>query len=31
MIFDLTVVTENLQHFQPLDVPVDLPEAFRAA
>ncbi|MBY3583744.1 type II toxin-antitoxin system VapC family toxin [Rhizobium bangladeshense] len=27
--YDLTVVTENLRHFQPLDVPVDLPAAFR--
>lgn len=27
--YDLTVITENLRHFQPLDVPVDLPAAFR--
>ncbi|MBX5147507.1 type II toxin-antitoxin system VapC family toxin [Rhizobium lentis] len=27
--YDLTVVIENLRHFQPLDVPVDLPAAFR--
>ncbi|ARQ57250.1 toxin/antitoxin system toxin protein FitB 1 [Rhizobium sp. Kim5] len=29
--YDLTVVTENLGHFQPLDVSVDLPAAFRPA
>ncbi|MEB3045887.1 type II toxin-antitoxin system VapC family toxin [Rhizobium mulingense] len=29
--YDLIVVTENLRHFQPLDVPVDLPAAFRPA
>ncbi|MCW1754621.1 type II toxin-antitoxin system VapC family toxin [Rhizobium acaciae] len=28
--YDLTVITENLQHFQPLDVAVDLPAAFRS-
>ncbi len=28
--YDLTVITENLRHFQPLDVPVDLPAAFRS-
>ena len=27
--FDLTIVTENLRHFQPLNVSVDLPAAFR--
>nr|WP_245462454.1 type II toxin-antitoxin system VapC family toxin [Rhizobium sp. CCGE532] len=27
--YDLTVVTENLRHFQPLDVAVDLPAVFR--
>ncbi|TAX54616.1 type II toxin-antitoxin system VapC family toxin [Rhizobium leguminosarum] len=27
--YDLTVITENLRHFQPLDVSVDLPAAFR--
>ncbi|RUM06840.1 type II toxin-antitoxin system VapC family toxin [Rhizobium chutanense] len=27
--YDLTVITENLRHFQPLDVAVDLPAAFR--
>ncbi|AIC26233.1 toxin-antitoxin system toxin protein FitB 1 [Rhizobium etli bv. mimosae str. IE4771] len=29
--YNLTVVTENLRHFQPLDVPVDLPAAFQPA
>jgi predicted nucleic acid-binding protein len=28
--YDLTVITENLRHFQPLDVAVDLPAAFRS-
>lgn len=28
--YDLTVVTENVRHFEPLNVPVDLPAAFRA-
>jgi toxin FitB len=28
--YDLTVITENLRHFEPLDVPVDLPAIFRA-
>ncbi|MCQ1850495.1 type II toxin-antitoxin system VapC family toxin [Neorhizobium galegae] len=27
--YDLTIVTENIRHFEPLDVPVDLPAAFR--
>ncbi|NLS19359.1 type II toxin-antitoxin system VapC family toxin [Rhizobium sp. P40RR-XXII] len=27
--YDLTVITENLRHFQPLDVSVDLPAVFR--
>ncbi|MEI1252430.1 type II toxin-antitoxin system VapC family toxin [Rhizobium aouanii] len=28
--YDLTVITEKLRHFQPLDVAVDLPAAFRS-
>ncbi|MGO8089593.1 type II toxin-antitoxin system VapC family toxin [Rhizobium leguminosarum] len=28
--YDLTVITENLRHFQPLDVAVDFPAAFRS-
>jgi len=28
--YDLTVVTENLRHFEPLDVAVSLPAAFRS-
>ncbi|MGR9155434.1 PIN domain-containing protein [Rhizobium leguminosarum] len=28
--YDLTVITENLRHFQPIDVAVDLPAAFRS-
>ena len=27
--YGLTVVTENLRHFEPLNVPLDLPAAFR--
>ena len=27
--YDLIVITENLKHFMPLGVPVDLPAAFR--
>lgn len=27
--YGLTVVTENVRHFEPLDVPVDLPDIFR--
>lgn len=27
--YGLTVVTENIRHFEPLDVPVDLPDVFR--
>jgi toxin FitB len=27
--YDLTVITESLRHFEPLNVPVDLPAAFR--
>jgi predicted nucleic acid-binding protein len=28
--YDLTVITENLRHFEPLNVVVDLPAFFRA-
>ncbi|MDK4701661.1 type II toxin-antitoxin system VapC family toxin [Rhizobium sp. CNPSo 4062] len=28
--YDLTVITENLRHFQPLDVSADLPAIFRS-
>lgn len=28
--YDLTVITENLRQFEPLDVPVNLPAFFRA-
>ncbi|RAX40827.1 type II toxin-antitoxin system VapC family toxin [Rhizobium tropici] len=28
--YDLTVITENLRHFQPLDVSADLPAVFRS-
>jgi toxin FitB len=28
--YDLTVITENLRHFEPLNVAVDLPAFFRA-
>ena len=28
--YDLTVVTENLRHFEPLDVRLDFPVAFRS-
>ncbi|MEN3147855.1 type II toxin-antitoxin system VapC family toxin [Neorhizobium sp. IRAMC:178] len=27
--YGLTIVTENIRHFEPLDVPVELPAAFR--